>query len=95
MEALRRRLKERSEAAPTMRQGAMQSLVVEGKYHYIRNGDGTEEVYDIFGDPSEHSDLIATPTGRAVADRWRPTLPDLSKTDPARPEHCRWWNVCS
>ena len=42
----------------------MISLVVEG-YHYILNGDGSEELYDIENDPSEKSNL--GPLGRNLA----------------------------
>lgn len=34
----------------------MQSLV-QGGLHYIRNGDGVEEVYDYLVDPAERADL--------------------------------------
>ncbi|MEJ2704361.1 MAG: sulfatase, partial [Sedimentisphaerales bacterium] len=47
--------------------GDMRSLVT-GDMHYIRSGDGTEEVYDLRTDPAEHNDLIRTPRGaEAVA----------------------------
>jgi len=36
--------------------GDMQSLL-RGRYHYIRNGDGREELYDIAADPLEQQDL--------------------------------------
>ena len=36
--------------------GDMQSLV-EGRLHYIRNGDGVEELYDAVADPAEANDL--------------------------------------
>jgi hypothetical protein len=43
--------------APT-RRGDMQSLVADG-LHYIRNGDGVEELYDYAQDPFEQRDLAA------------------------------------
>ncbi len=46
--------------------GDMKSLVT-GDMHYIRNGDGTEEVYDLGHDPAERNDLIQTPRGAEAA----------------------------
>ncbi|MFQ5689198.1 MAG: sulfatase [Gemmatimonadota bacterium] len=42
--------------------GDMRSIVLDDR-HYILNGDGTEELYDLAEDPSERTDL----TGRAGA----------------------------
>lgn len=39
-----------------VRRGPMQSLV-QGGLHYIRNGDGVEEVYNYLVDPAERADL--------------------------------------
>ena len=39
--------------------GDMQSLVY-GNMHYIRNGDGREELYDLASDPWEESDLAGS-----------------------------------
>ncbi len=39
--------------------GDMQSLILEG-YHYIKNGDGHEELYDIEADPWEKHDLAGS-----------------------------------
>jgi hypothetical protein len=36
--------------------GDMQSLILD-RYHYIKNGDGREELYDIESDPWEKRDL--------------------------------------
>ena len=38
----------------------MKSLV-EGPLHYIRNGDGLEELYDAVRDPAAVHDLSTTP----------------------------------
>jgi arylsulfatase A-like enzyme len=46
--------------------GDMKSLVT-GEMHYIRNGDGTEEVYNIRADPEEQNNLIQTPRGAEAA----------------------------
>lgn len=59
--------------------GAMQSLIADG-YHYIRNGDGREELYDFERDPQERSNLSATPEGSLAVQRLRRRLP--SKTRP-------------
>jgi arylsulfatase A-like enzyme len=50
--------------------GGMKSLVT-GDMHYIRNGDGTEEVYDLHEDPVERNDLIQTPRGAEAAAKAR------------------------
>lgn len=46
--------------------GDMKSLVI-GDIHYIRNGDGTEEVYDLREDPVELNNLIDKPQGVEIA----------------------------
>ncbi len=40
-----------------IQKGAMQSIV-QGALHYIRNGDGSEELYDVVADPRERSNLL-------------------------------------
>lgn len=45
--------------------GDMQSIVI-GRHHYIRNGDGREELFDIFVDPWETVDLAKTEGGKAT-----------------------------
>ena len=44
----------------------MKSLTADG-LHYIRNGDGTEEIYELAGDPMREQNLIDTPAGAAAA----------------------------
>ena len=39
-----------------VRKGPMRSLVL-GNLHYIRNGDGREEIYDYIADAAEHTNL--------------------------------------
>lgn len=46
--------------------GDMKSLVI-GTWHYIRNGDGSEELYDVAADPWEHRDLVDTVDAAALA----------------------------
>jgi arylsulfatase A-like enzyme len=54
--------------------GPMSSLVSE-PHHYIRGGDGKEELYDYLADPWELRDLAATDTSRVA--ELRRTLDDL------------------
>jgi arylsulfatase A-like enzyme len=50
--------------------GDMKSLVME-QVHYIRNGDGLEELYDLSSDPFEERDLAGSSEGRAEVGRFR------------------------
>ena len=45
--------------------GDMKSIIVGG-YHYIRNGDGREEIFDIISDPWERRDLAGAQVGKAA-----------------------------
>jgi arylsulfatase A-like enzyme len=40
--------------------------VVAGKWHYIRNGDGSEELYDLEADPSERRNVANTVASEAI-----------------------------
>jgi arylsulfatase A-like enzyme len=53
--------------------GPMQS-VIDGSMHLIRNGDATEELYDLAADPGEANDLIASPGAAARAAALRALL---------------------
>lgn len=53
--------------------GDMQSLV-DARYHYIRNGDGREELYDFENDPWEKRDLAGSEVGSRVLTRFRTSL---------------------
>jgi arylsulfatase A-like enzyme len=72
----------KAEKGTPIAQGEIQSLVVENRYHYLRYGNGKEEVYDIVADEWEKNDLVKTPTGQAIADRYRKLFPVLKRTDP-------------
>jgi arylsulfatase A-like enzyme len=48
--------------------------MVHGRYHYIRHGDGQEELYDIIADPMEKRDLAATNEGSRQVERLRAEL---------------------
>jgi arylsulfatase A-like enzyme len=56
--------------------GDMKSLIT-GYMHYIRNGDGSEEVYDLRNDPGEQNDLIQTPRGVETAAQARHALKQM------------------
>ena len=51
----------------------MQSIVLDG-FHYIRNGDGVEELYAFFEDPSEETDLAGEDRFAPVLERARAAL---------------------
>jgi arylsulfatase A-like enzyme/chromate transport protein ChrA len=52
--------------------GDMQSITDEA-FHYIRNGDGTEELY-AESDPGERRNLAGLPEGLAILERYRALL---------------------
>jgi arylsulfatase A-like enzyme len=56
--------------------GDMKSLFA-GRYHYIRNGDGREELYDVTDDPLEQQDLAGTAQGRGDLEPLRKALQSL------------------
>jgi arylsulfatase A-like enzyme len=58
--------------------GDMKSLIV-GDIHYIRNGDGAEEIYDICYDPAEHNNLIKTPRGAEAVEQARCILKEMTR----------------
>jgi arylsulfatase A-like enzyme len=56
--------------------GDMQSIVLGG-YHYIRNGDGVEELYAFFEDPREENDLADEERAGPVLERARAALHEV------------------
>jgi arylamine N-acetyltransferase len=50
--------------------GDMTTLVLK-QYHYIKNGDGREELYDFETDPSETRDLADSEEHRQMLDQFR------------------------
>jgi arylsulfatase A-like enzyme len=52
--------------------GDMKAVVLDS-LHYIRNGDGSEEVYDLVRDPTEQTNVIDQ-VDRAILDRFRAIL---------------------
>jgi arylsulfatase A-like enzyme len=57
--------------------GSMRSLVADG-FHYIRNGDGREELYDFEHDLEEEHDLSDRPEHRQDIERLRKMVEDAS-----------------
>jgi len=53
--------------------GDMESLI-QGSHHYIKNGDGNEELYDLEKDPGEQDNLIGSDDARPIAARFRASL---------------------
>jgi arylsulfatase A-like enzyme len=53
--------------------GSMVSLV-SGGWHYIKNGDGREELYDFAHDPGEERNLAGSAAGRVVVRAMRETV---------------------
>jgi arylsulfatase A-like enzyme len=52
------------------------SLVADG-YHYVRAGDGTEELYDFASDPKEERDLARSQEGAERLARFRSSLQEI------------------
>jgi arylsulfatase A-like enzyme len=48
--------------------------VVDREFHYIRGGDGREELYDLENDPAESRDLARSPERLATLERFRASL---------------------
>jgi len=69
--------------------GAMKSLVID-RYHYIVNGDGREELYDVENDPLEDKDLTRSQVGRRALARFRASLDRiLQRAERGLPGHAR------
>ena len=56
--------------------GDMRSLIY-GPYHYIRDGDRTEQLFDVEHDPNETSDLARGSAARRVLEHLRATLDSM------------------
>jgi arylsulfatase A-like enzyme len=59
-----------------IRRGLMHSLLVDS-LHYIRNGDGVEELYDVVADREEGRNLATTPAGISALPELRRLMDDL------------------
>jgi hypothetical protein len=53
--------------------GPMRSLVA-GAVHYIRSGDGSEELYSLRSDPEERHKFAGAPIASSVLRRFRASL---------------------
>jgi arylsulfatase A-like enzyme len=60
-------------ASYPLAKGNMKSLT-EGPYHYIRNGDGSEELYNFAKDPDETNDLSHSEKETQVLERFKARL---------------------
>jgi arylsulfatase A-like enzyme len=58
--------------------GPMKSLVARG-LHYIRTGDGNEELYALKSDPEERKNLAGSPGAREILERFRDSLSAMLK----------------
>jgi len=47
----------------------------DGRFQYIRNGDGTEELFDVLADPQQLTDLVSSPGVQVELGRLRSGLP--------------------
>src|SRR5262249_29788480 len=56
--------------------GPMKSLVAGGM-HYIRSGDGSEELYNVWTDPQERINLSGAPAARELLRRFRAGLDNM------------------
>ncbi len=56
--------------------GNMKSLVI-GRYHYIQNGDGSQELYDLGIDPTEQNNLGRSEEGYQALQLFRESLDKL------------------
>jgi hypothetical protein len=70
--------------SPVVR-GAMKLLVTEGQA-YIRNGDGTEELYDLTSDPGQVKNLVASEGVEAALQKFRCALKRLLDDEPPLPQ---------
>ncbi|HEX9563164.1 MAG TPA: sulfatase-like hydrolase/transferase [Gemmatimonadaceae bacterium] len=59
--------------------GPMHGLV-DDRYHYIRNADGIEELYDYRTDRAEEVNLAQTPDGAIRSARYRLLLPAMTRS---------------
>jgi arylsulfatase A-like enzyme len=60
-----------------IRKGDMESVFAD-PWKYIRNGDGSEELYDLRADPGEKNDLRGTERGAPLLPSFRNLLPPLA-----------------
>lgn len=66
-------------------QGALKSVVVDG-LHYIRNADGSEELYDVLQDPWERVNIVTAPASQPTLLRARTLIEEARARDVRRGE---------
>jgi hypothetical protein len=54
--------------------------VTRGNWHFIRNGDGVEEIYDVRADPIERGASVQSVEGRAEEAELRTAMDSLLST---------------
>src|SRR6185312_1590530 len=59
----------------------LMSLVAQGR-HYIRDGEGVEQLYDLERDPFERRNAIESPEGQQAVGAFRRMLLDVLTADP-------------
>jgi arylsulfatase A-like enzyme len=74
----------RPEPASPASFGPMRS-VFDQQFHYIRRGDGAEELFDYRADSGEMTELGRTPAGKAVIEGLRRLLESSAARPPSRP----------
>lgn len=62
--------------------GDMKSLRM-GQYHYIKNGDGGDELYDLKIDPHEQNNLAPSSKGRELLNEFRASLEQIVQPNKA------------
>ena len=65
--------------------GFQMSLLASGR-HYIRDGTGTERLYDLRTDPFERIDLMESPDGREAVGEYRSMLLEVLTENPGSVE---------
>jgi arylsulfatase A-like enzyme len=68
--------------------GGMKSLVIDGM-HYIKNGNGSEELYDFENDPLEVRDLSSSKVAQPAIERFQRALATILATDKLKVERPR------
>ena len=75
----------RTRAISPVCRGPLSSLVDRG-FHYIRNGDGREELYDLDTDPHETHDLARSAEATEMLRQFRESLPQASPERAIQPQ---------
>jgi arylsulfatase A-like enzyme len=71
------------EAGDSRARTGVEMSVAASSYHYIRNGQGLERLYDLMGDPREQRDLVGSASGQGRLPMFREMLLDVLSGPPA------------